>query len=77
MGKRTLVECLFCKNVMENPVILPCESQCFVCLVHIDSFESIENDSIRCGCCKEIFPKQNIRINKRLKELIENPMTKI
>ena len=37
MSRKNLLECDLCKNIMVEPVTIPC--QCSMCKVHLDKFE--------------------------------------
>ena len=70
MSKKFL-ECMICLNIMEEPVIIPC--QCSMCKIHLETFEK-NGDKIRCGACNVWleFSLKSIHVNKRFKELIES-----
>ena len=73
MGSKRLFACMFCDQIMTDPVVLPC--QCMYCHIHIISFyKDKEKDLIKCLSCKEEFtiPIQKIQVHKRFKEAIEN-----
>ena len=61
--------CTICHKTFENPVLLTCCEE-NVCKEHIDALESSKIQ--RCPLCSESLPKQQLPINKVLKNLIDD-----